>query len=177
MNKEISINDIYIGLERKDEYSEFLEEYELWEEHVLLEKTNFGLNLEELDINVYRNTSNDEKIYINNNGFVLESKDEIINGERYHKIVNLISLKDLLKKFETENRKDCQYRRYITPIYEKVYNILNNKSTISFDQLNKIFGNINDIHSYIFELITEDEYEELFGCKTYDFATGYRIRK
>ena len=47
MDKRMNLDDIYIGLEIKDEYNEFLEEYELWEEHVLLEKTNNNLSLGE----------------------------------------------------------------------------------------------------------------------------------
>lgn len=177
MNKKMNINDIYIGLERKDEYSEFLEEYDLWEEHVLLEKTNYNLSLGNLDVNVYRNISNNEKLYIDNQGFILNSKDEVTGDERYHQICNIISLKDLLNKFDTDKRDDCQYRRYVMPIYENVSSILNKTDSVDFNLLNKIFGNINDIHSYVFELIDEDEYEDLFGCKTYDFETGCRIRK
>lgn len=176
MDKIMNLDDIYIGLERKYEYNEFLEEYELWEEHVLLEKTNYNLSLGNLDVNVYRNISNDGRLYIDKEGFVLNSKDEVIGEERYHKICNIISLNELLNRFETSERDDCQYRRYVIPIYEKVSSILKNNS-VDFNLLNKIFGNINDIHSYVFELIDEDEYEDLFGCKTYDFETGCRIRK
>lgn len=177
MNKEMNINDIYIGLERKDEYSEFLEEYDLWEEHILLEKTNYNFSLGNLDVYVFRNISNGEKLYIDKDGFVLNSKDDITGEDRYHQVCNIISLKKLLERFENDNRHDCQYRRYVLPIYEKVFNVLNDKNKVDIDLLNRIFGNINDIHSYVFELIDEDEYEDLFGCKTYDFETGCRIRK
>lgn len=177
MKNEMDVNNIYIGLERKDEYSDFLEEYELWEEHVLLEKTNYGLSLDNLGVSIYRNISTDEKLYVDKNGFVLNSHDEITGEERYHEISDIISIKELLNKFNIDKRDECQYRRYVMPIYEKVCSVLNNKTTVDFDQLNKIFGNINDIHSYVFELIDEDEYEDLFGCKTYDFSTGVRIRK
>lgn len=177
MKKELKIDNIYIGLEKKEEYSEFLEEYELWEDHVLLEKTNYEFNLGNTSVCIFRNISDDINIYVDKNGFVLSSIDDITGEKRYHKIEDIISLNDLLKRFKSEKREDCQYRRYVMPIFEKLFNLLDNKDTIDINSLNKIFGNINDIHSYIFGFITEDEYEDLFGCRTYDFSTGSRIRK
>lgn len=177
MDSKISIDDIYIGLERKEEYSEFLEEYELWEEHVLLEKTKYVFNLFDKTIQVYENIENKDKLYIDKDGSVINSKDELTQEERYHQILSIISLKDLLKKYEEESRDDSQYRRYIMPIYKRVVEVLKDKESIDVPELKKIFGNINDIHSYVFKLIDEDEYEDLFGCRTYDFNKGCRIRQ
>lgn len=169
--KDYHISNLYIGLEKKEEYSEFLEEYELWEEHVLLEKTKYTFSVLNKTIQVYENIETKEKLYIDKDGLIINSKEE-----GYHQISKIISVKDLLKKYEEENREDSQYRRYIMPIYKRVAKVLKDKESISVSELNKIYGNINDIHSYAFELIDEDEYEDLFGCRTYDFNTGCRIK-
>ena len=175
--KEYNIEDIYIGFEKREDYNDFLEEFELWEDHILLEKTNYNISVGEQDIVVYKDIKNDNNIYVNNEGFVMNSVDELTGEERYHKIDNIINIKELVKLFQESNREESQYRRYVLPIYEKVFNLLKDRKSISNKELNKFFGNISDVYSYIFGIITEDEYEELFGCKTYDFETGARVRK
>lgn len=177
MDRVFNINNLYIGFESKNEFNEFFEDYELWEGHVILEKTKYTLSVGDIGVEVYSDVETEELLYIGNNGYVVNSKDEVTREERYHQISNIVSLKELLKKFESEKRDDCQYRSYIMPIYQKVSELLNGKETISMRKLNRIFGNLNDIHSYVFRLIEEDEYEDLFGCKMYDFSTGSRVRK
>ena len=177
MNKRININDLYIGMEAKDEYSEYLEEYQLWEDHVLLEKTKYFLNLDNMSLEMYRNIETDQLLGIDEEGYVLNSKDELTREERYHKVTDIIRLSDLFSRYESDNRDNSQYRRYVAPLYSKVITYLRNKKTVTFSELDKIFGDLNDIHSYVFNIITEEEYEDLFGCKMYDFESNSRIRK
>ena len=171
MNKEFNIEDIYIGLECRDEYSEFLEEYELWERYVLLKKTNLCLSTDNIAVEMYKNIDTNDRLYIDQRGYVVNSKDEITGEDSYHQIKNIISLKDLLEKFEVESREDSQYREYIVPIYQRVLSVLKNKKNVTTLELNIIAGNLNDIHSYVFGLISEEEYDDLFGCKVYNFNT------
>ncbi len=175
MEKEFNMDDIYIGLECKDEYSEFCEEYELWKEHIIMEKSDYYLSTGEITVNVYRNVETGEQLYIDNNGFVINSKDEITGEKVYHKVCDIISVRGLLKKYELDVRDDSQYRRYVMPIYQKTSNFLENKKTITLTELNTVFGNLNDIHTYLFDLIEEEEYEDLFGCRVYNFDTGKRM--
>lgn len=175
MEKEFNMDDIYIGLECKDEYSEFLEEYELWKEHIIMEKSDYYLSVGDITVNVYRNVDTGEQLYIDSNGFVINSKDEITGEKVYHRVCNIISVRDLLEKYKLDVRNDCQYRRYVMPLYQKVSNLFKSKKTITLSELNTVFGNLNDIHTYLFDLIEEDEYEDLFGCRVYSFDTGKRM--
>ena len=177
MDEVIKLDDIYIGFECKNEYSEFLGEYELWKNHVILMKTDYYLSVSKTIVQRYENIETCNYLYINNNGFVVNSRDEITNEKVYHQIHNLISLKDLLVKYESDDREDCQYQRYIAPIYEKVLNVLKNRKSITISELNAMSGNLYDIHTYVFGLIKDEEYEDLFGCRIYSFDTGKRIKR
>ena len=90
MHKRININDLYIGMEAKDEYSEYLEEYQLWEDHVLLEKTKYFLNLDNMSLEMYRNIETDQLLGIDEEGYVLNSKDELRLLSNFSKFIIII---------------------------------------------------------------------------------------
>lgn len=172
-NEEYMIDNIYIGFQKKEEYNEYLDEYELWEDHILLNKTKYGISFENKGFNIYQDINTGDKLYINSEGFVLDSDDE----EAYNRVEGIISVKDLLKKFENTERENSQYRNYVYPQYKRVCLALNDSDSITKDYLGDLFGNICDIYSYTFELCTEEDYEDLLGCQVYDFETGGRVRK
>ena len=175
--KEYRIDDICIGFQSKEEYNEYLDEFELWEDYILLEKTNYGMLLQNKGFDVYKDINTEDMIYVNKDGSVMNSHDEVTGEETYDKIDGIISIKDLLKKFETDERKESYYRDYVLPIYERVCTALNENDTITKDYLYDLFGSLCDIYSYSFEIYSEEEYNDYFGCKLYDFKTGSRVRK
>lgn len=178
MNREeYKINDIYIGFQKKEEYNEYLDEFELWEDYILLEKTKYGMFLENKGFDIYKDINTEEKLYVNKEGLVINSTDEVTGEETYDKIVGIISIRDLLDKFKNDKREDSQYRDYVFPLYNRVCTALNGDDSINKDYLNDLFGSICDIYSYTFSIYDEEDYENYFGCRIYDFTTGSRVRK
>lgn len=81
---------------------------------------------------------------------------------------DIISFKDLIKKFETDKRIDSKYREYILDIYATITESIDNQDSILLEDLAYMIGAIYDLYVYTFGKMTEEEYDR-------DFAPGHNV--
>ena len=168
--KGLKISDIHIGYETKEGYDGFYDEFIPDDNFVLLLKTKYDFKLNnESKVKVFKNIFSNELVYIKKDNSVFDCyDDESFKNCINHFIDDIITVEDLIKKVKNEERKSSDYRDYIIPICDDLINAIKDKKVINYNELEEQFGNICARYVYSFELITEEDYDELFSKNNID---------
>lgn len=112
-------------------------------------------------ITILRDINNEKYLYVDRfNNISYDSEDLIYQITPWY-IETSINLKNLIPKFYNDQRQNSQYRNYITKQVKKLQIKLKNKETLTKAKLENILNEVTEIYAYVFEIITDKEYEEL----------------
>lgn len=170
--KKILIEDMYVCWGDFYYYDDYVEEYEYTSDVVLLKKSDYNFSINgENKIKSYINCFNEQiKYFVGEEGkikrFSYNAREQIQWFP--YQFSDIISFKDLIKKFETDKRIDSKYREYVLDIYGTIVESIDNQDSILLEDLAYMIGHIYDLYVYTFGKMTEEEYDR-------DFAPGHNV--
>lgn len=165
LENKVNIEDIYICYANYYRYNEYFEEYEYEDNILFLENTNYVIDEDKKEeTKVYKNYFAPAlRYYVKPDGEVIFFPEEDYDGYCPYQISHLVSLKDLLKFYQNTKRKESQYRDFIKPVYQEAYSFIKNTQNIERFDLEPELTNICNLYTYVFEIITEEEYDKYYA--------------
>lgn len=112
-------------------------------------------------ITILRDINNEKYLYVDRFNNISYNSEDLIYQVAPCYIETSIKLKELIPKFYNDKRQNSKYRNHITPLIKKLQIKLKNKDTITKTNIENILDEVAEIYAYVFEIITDKDYEEL----------------
>lgn len=133
-------------------------------------------------ITILKDINNEKYLYVDRFNNISYDSEDLIYQVAPCYIETSINLKELLPKFYNDQRQNSKYRNHITKQVKNLQIKLKNKDALTKTNIENILNEVTEIYAYVFEIITDKEYEELVledekeAPRVIDIES-YRVRK
>ena len=162
MKSLLSVDDIYVGMEKVSLYDAYEEAYVEYENGILLKKENCSIDVNEIAVaQVYTELEEEDKIYLNNENIIL-------NADCLNWIENLEKLGDFFVRVKNAKLDNSSKSFICSEIIRLLKGIVSQRK-VSYEKLIRIseeFLSLYIFYYYYFDL------EEENSVKNQDATTG-----